>query len=107
MDGPYTLVRSSEGNQAISDENNERIGDDVEADLILFWVQVTPVDGSRVRIRFAMQVNLGGSLPGKLRQIISSKQAGLIDAMAKQITNNPQELEDTFKEKEEEIMANI
>ena len=54
-----------------------------------------------------MQVNLGGSLPGKLRQIISSKQAGLIDAMAKQITNNPQELEDTFKEKEEEIMANI
>lgn len=107
VDGPYTLVRSSEGNQAISDENNERIGDDVEADLILFWVQVTPVDGSRVRIRFAMQVNLGGSLPGKLRQIISSKQAGLIDAMAKQITNNPQELEDTFKEKEEEIMANI
>ena len=58
-------------------------------------------------MRFAMQINLGGSLPNKLRQVISSKQATLIEMFVKEVLKNPQEIEDTFKEFEERIIHNI
>jgi len=65
--GEYTLFRSSQGNDAISNEHAERTGADVEADMILFWVKVTPVSANRSRMQFVIKLNLGGSIPNKLR----------------------------------------
>ena len=57
------------------------IGTDVEADFILFFINVTPLSATEFRIRFAMHANLGGSLPNKAREMIASKQAGVIDML--------------------------
>lgn len=54
-----------------------------------------------------MQVNLGGSLPNKLRQVISAKQATLIDMFCKEIGKSQDEITQTFNEYEERIMHNI
>ena len=39
----YAVFRSSQGNDALSDANAELTGEDVEADMILFFVRVTPI----------------------------------------------------------------
>ena len=92
----YTLVRSSQGNEAISERNSELIGEDVEADFILFWVNCVPVTDTTYRLRFAMNANLGGSLPDRLRNVIASKQVGFLDMLSNFIRDHPNDLEDAF-----------
>ena len=89
VDGAFTVMRSSQGNDAISEANYEMVGDDVEADLILFWVNIVPQeDGKTNRIRFCMHANLGGYIPQKMREVIASKQATFIDQIENYITKN-------------------
>ena len=73
IDGEYAMVRSSEGNAEIADRHAERIGNDVEADLILFWCHAIPITETSCKINFIAHVNLGGGLPQKMREIIGSK----------------------------------
>ena len=47
--------------------------EDVEADMILFFLRVQPVSPQLSRVQFVIHMNLGGSIPGKLRQVIASK----------------------------------
>ena len=73
VNGPYTLIRSSTGNNSIAEANAEQIGDDEEADFHLFWINSVPITETTTRIRLAMHVNLGGSLPGPMRSMIAKK----------------------------------
>ena len=50
IDGQYTLVRSSKGNDSISDREAEAVGDDVEADFILFWINCIPIDENSMKV---------------------------------------------------------
>ena len=100
IDGHYSLVRSSEGNTSIADEHAERIGDDVEADLTLFWVNVNPITATSSRINFAVKINLGGSLPQRIREMISSKQSGFIDMMAKYFESHKADMDASFAKNE-------
>ena len=94
--GTYTVFRSSQGNDKISEANYERTGDDVEADMILFWLQCMPVNDKLSRVRFVIKLNLGGSIPGRLRQVISSKQVGILGMINDMMKSNPAEFEESF-----------
>ena len=66
VNGTYTLIRSSQGNEEILEENYHLVQDDVEADFILFWVHCTPITETSSMVQLVIHANLGGSIPGKL-----------------------------------------
>lgn len=101
------MFRSTQGNDNISEANFERTGDDVEADMAIFWLQLTPINENSSRIQFVIKINLGGSIPGRLRQVISSKQASFITLLADMCKDNPQEFDDSFNAAKERIDANM
>mmetsp|Transcript_42615 Transcript_42615/g.56250 ORF Transcript_42615/g.56250 Transcript_42615/m.56250 type:complete len:166 (-) Transcript_42615:2395-2892(-) len=105
--GPYTLIRSSQGNDAISDANVEMTGEDVEADMILFMLNVMPIREGLSRVRFIIHINLGGGLPGPLRQKISSKQVDFIDMLAKICNQDTADIDASFEANKERILANV
>ena len=75
--------------------------------MILFWFNVTPVTEEKSRLRFVVQLNLGGSIPQRIREVISKKQAGFIDILATMIRDNPQEFEASYTQHIEAIDRNI
>ena len=101
MDSDYTLIRSSQGNEALSEEHVELIGNDVEADFILFWVNCVAISETQSRIRFAMHANLGGSLPDRARAMIASKQAEFIDMLQGYIAKNATAMEESYTRKKD------
>lgn len=107
MESQYTLIRSSSGNQNIVDQNSELIGEDVEADFHLFWVNCIPMTSSLSKIQLVIHANLGGSLPGPMRAMIGKKQAGLIDSMVSYFAANSAEMDASFARSESKILANI
>ena len=60
VNGPYTLIRSSQGNEAIVEANYHLVGDDVEADFILFWVHCRPITETSSMVQLVVQVSFGG-----------------------------------------------
>ena len=67
--GTYTLLRSSQGNDEIYKANKNRTGKDIEADLILFWLQVTPSEKG-CRVQLIHELNLKGSMINKQRRSV-------------------------------------
>ena len=83
------------------------IGEDVEADFKLFWVNCIPMTSTLSKIQLAMHINLGGSLPGPMRAMISKKQAGLIDTLQSYFAANATDMEESFNRTREKINLNI
>lgn len=96
LEGEYTLIRSSDGNQAIIDEHADLIGDDVEADFHLFWLHCVPMTSTLSKIQLVVHANLGGALPGPMREMIGKKQAGLIDTIQAYFAANQAVMDDSF-----------
>ena len=107
LEGQYTMIRSSEGNSKIQDANAEIVLDDVEADMILFWVNCIPMTSTMSKVQFIMHLNLGGSLPGPLRAKIASKQAELIITLQTMFATNAADMTESFNQNESKILANI
>ena len=107
LEGQYTLIRSSTGNDDIVDRHSDMIGEDVEADFKLFWVNCIPMTSTLSKIQLVMHINLGGSLPGPMRAMISKKQAGLIDTLQSYFAANATDMEESFNRTREKINLNI
>ena len=107
IDGQYTLVRSSKGNDSISDREAEAVGDDVEADFILFWINCIPIDENSMKVQFIFHLNLGGTIPQMLREKISAKQAGFIDMIANHFKSHGTQIEQSWTKCEAKINAEI
>jgi len=43
------------------------VQDDVEADLILFWVHCTPITETSSMVQLVVHATLGGSVPSKIQ----------------------------------------
>ena len=50
VESQYTLIRSSQGNDDIVDRHADMIGEDVEADFKLFWVNCIPMTSTMSKI---------------------------------------------------------
>ena len=61
---------------------------------------MTPITATSSRINFAVKINLGGSLPQRIREMISSKQSGFIDMMAKYFESHKAEMDASFAKNE-------
>ena len=107
LEGQYTLIRSSTGNDDIVDRHSDMIGEDVEADFKLFWVNCIPISSTMSKIQIVMHINLGGSLPGPMRAMISKKQAGLIETLQSYFAANATEMEESYNRSREKIAQNI
>ena len=70
IDGEYTLLRSSLGNEDIAEENADKLGDDIEADLVLFWLNVKPLGQESCQVTLVAHVDLGETLPKKMKEFI-------------------------------------
>jgi hypothetical protein len=89
VNGPYTLIRSSQGNEAIVEENYHLVGDDVEADFILFWLHCTPLTETSSMVQVVVHVNFGGAFPSKFQKFIAKKQANITADLATYFKTHP------------------
>ena len=92
LEGEYTFITSSAGNDTYVEENFDLIGSDVIADMHLNYVNVKPIHGginidktpivTGISITQCLHVNLGGTMPAAMRKKISEAQAkGIVNLM--------------------------
>ena len=83
------------------DENADLVEDDVEADMVLFWLNCVPMTSTMSKVQFVLYENLGGSLSGPMRDEFFKKQAGLIDTLEAYFAAKTSELNESFNRNKE------
>ena len=83
------------------------IGDDVEADFKLFWINCIPISSTMSKMQIVLHINMGGSLPGPMRAMISKKQAGILETLQSYFAANAGEMEESYRRSNEKIQYNI
>ena len=58
-------------------------------------------------MQIVLHINMGGSLPGPMRSLISKKQAGIIDTLQSYFAANAAEMEESFRRSNEKIQYNL
>ena len=58
-------------------------------------------------MQIVLHINMGGSLPGPMRSLISKKQAGIIDTLQSYFAANAAEMEESFRRSNGEKQYNL